>query len=148
MSSDPQYSAVPHPVTRGVRHGREDEHSLGELFKELSHESMTLVQQEIALAKAELAEKASRVGRDAGMIGAGAIVAYLGAFFVLAAVTIGLGHLIGYGWAALVVGAVLLIAGGILAMKAKSDLANASLAPERTASNLKETSRWIRQQAH
>ena len=49
---------------------RHDERSLGELAHELGAEAATLVRQEVELAKAELAEKASHAAKGAGMFGA------------------------------------------------------------------------------
>ena len=45
------------------------ERPTGDLLKELSDHTTTLVQQEIALAKAELAEKGKKAGIGAGMFG-------------------------------------------------------------------------------
>jgi len=43
--------------------GRGDR-SLGELFSELSQETNTLIRQEVNLAKTEMSQKASRVGKE------------------------------------------------------------------------------------
>ena len=53
--------------------------STGELLKQLSNETTTLVKQEIELLKAELAAKAKPAGIGAGMFG-GAGLFGLGAF--------------------------------------------------------------------
>ena len=45
-----------------------DERTLGEMFAELSRETRTLVQQELQLAKTELTEKASKMGKGAAFI--------------------------------------------------------------------------------
>ena len=45
-----------------------DERTLGEMFAELSRETRTLVQQELELAKTELTEKASAMGKGAAFI--------------------------------------------------------------------------------
>ncbi len=49
-----------------------DERTLGELFSELAQETSTLVRQEVNLAKTEMSQKASRVGKDVGFLAAGA----------------------------------------------------------------------------
>lgn len=140
MASDP----LPHDG----RNAKTQERSLGELFSELTAETRTLVRQELQLAKTELSQKAKTVAKDAGMIGAGGIVAYIGVFFVLAAVAIGVGHYIGYGWASLIVGVVLIGIGAVMAMSAKKELQRTSLAPERTEANVKETKQWMKEQTH
>ena len=123
-----------------------DQRSVGELFSELASETRTLIRQEMELARTEMTQKATRVGKDAGMIGAGGILAYMGAFFLLSAVVIGLGHLIGYGFAALIVGLVLVGVGAALAVKGKNDLKEASLSPDRTKETVKETKQWLKEQ--
>jgi hypothetical protein len=52
-----------------------DERTLGEMFAELSRETRTLVQQELQLAKTELTEKASKMGRGAAFIVGGGLIA-------------------------------------------------------------------------
>jgi hypothetical protein len=42
---------------------------IGELLKQLSQETTTLVRQELELAKAEMAEKGKQAGVGAGMFG-------------------------------------------------------------------------------
>ena len=46
-------------------------HSIGELLKQLSEQTATLVRQELDLAKAEMQQKARRAGVGLGMIGRG-----------------------------------------------------------------------------
>src|SRR3954462_14924351 len=55
----------------------------GELMKQLSDQTTTLVRKEVELAKAELALKGKKAGRGAGMFGA----AGLFGFFAFAALT-------------------------------------------------------------
>lgn len=140
--------AAADPLHYGTRDARahDDQRSVGELFSELTDETRTLIRQEVELAKTELTQKAQVVAKDAGMMAAGGVLAYAGFFFVLAAVTIGVGHLIGYGWSALVVGLVLIGLGAFMAMNAKKDLQQTTLAPERTQHNVKETKQWLKQQ--
>ncbi len=59
------------------------EQSTGDLLKQLSDHTTTLVKQEIDLAKAELSEKGKKAGAGAGMFGG----AGLFAVFAFAAVT-------------------------------------------------------------
>ena len=52
-------------------HTQEDlrDQPIGELLKELSNQTTTLVRQELELAKAEMAEKGKKAGLGAGMFG-------------------------------------------------------------------------------
>ena len=43
---------------------RKEERSIGELFAQLASETTTLVRQEVQLAKLELSQKASQVGKQ------------------------------------------------------------------------------------
>ncbi|HEU5163558.1 MAG TPA: phage holin family protein [Thermoanaerobaculia bacterium] len=124
----------------------EDRRSLGELFSELTSETRTLIRQEIELAKTELTEKATRAGKDAAMMTAGGILVYAGLLVLLGALVIGLGHLIGYGFAALIVGLAVAGAGAGMVLAGKKDLKNASLAPDRTRRSIKETTQWLKEQ--
>lgn len=124
----------------------DDDRSVGELFSELATETRTLIRQELELAKTEMTEKATRVGKDAALIGAGGIIAWMGAFVLLAAAVIGLGHLVGYGLAALIIGLIVVGVGVAMAMKGKSDLSQASLSPDRTKESVKETKQWLKEQ--
>jgi len=66
------------------------ERSLGELLGDLTREITTLVRQEMALAKAEMSQKAAKVGKDVGFIAAGGLVAYAGLLALVAALILGL----------------------------------------------------------
>lgn len=124
-----------------------DERSLGELFSDLARETSTLVRQEVELAKTEMTQKATKVGKDIGFLVVGGAVAYAGFLALVAAVAIGLGQL-GMPWwlatllVALLVGGV----GALLVMKGLNALKQASLAPERTMATLKEDVEWAKAQ--
>ena len=74
-----------------MTHSREDR-PLTELFSDLVQETGTLVRQEVQLAKAEVTQSAAQVGRAAGMMVVGGLVAYAGLLAVLAAIIIWLWH--------------------------------------------------------
>jgi hypothetical protein len=124
-----------------------NEPTLGEMFAELSRETRTLVQQELQLAKTELTEKASKMGRGAGLIVGGGLIAYGGLLAIIAAmalITIALGV---PPWAAAVVGGglaagigYLLIRSGLAALKPQA------LTPRKTIDTLKEDAQWLKAQ--
>lgn len=62
---------------------------IGELLKQLSQETSTLVKQELDLAKAEMTQKGKDAGVGAGFIGAGALFA-MGTFGAVTACLIAL----------------------------------------------------------
>jgi len=98
---------------------RKDERSIGQLLKELTLESRTLLKQEVDLAKTEISEKATRLGANLGEVAVGGAVAFLGAIALLLAAVYGLTSLLNKfmslgvaAWLApLIVGAVLATAG-------------------------------------
>lgn len=122
--------------------------SLGELFAELARETSTLVRQEVALARAELSQKAGQVGRDLGFLAIGGAIAYAGLLAIIAAIIIALATL-GLPWwlSALLVGLVVAGIGYFLVQKGLSALKRESLAPRQTLDTLKEDVEWIKEQA-
>ena len=124
---------------------REDR-PLGELFAELSREMATLVRQEVSLAKTEVSQKASQIGKDIGVLAVGGAVAYAGFLALLAALTLVL-VLFLPGWlAALVVGLVVAGVGYFLVQKGLTDLKRTDLAPRQTVETLKEDAQWAKDQ--
>jgi hypothetical protein len=124
-----------------------DERSLGELFGDLTREISTLVRQEATLAKTEITQKVSHVGKDVGMLAAGGAVAYAGLLAIVAAVIIGLANA-GLPWwaAALLVGIVVAGTGGFLVQRGISALKQEDLAPRETIETVKEDTQWARRQ--
>ncbi len=124
-----------------------DERSLGELFAELAHETSTLVRQEVELAKTELSQNATRIGKDLAFLAVGGAVAYAGFLALLAALAIGLGQL-GVPWwlAALIVGLVVVGVGYFLVQRGLNALKQEDLAPRQTIESLKEDKEWAKAQ--
>lgn len=118
--------------------------SVGELMSEIAADLSGLMRQEIELAKAEVREEAKKAARAGAMLGGGTYLAHLAGLSLVAAVIIGLGHLTGHGWAALVVAVVLGAAAGFLAMSGKQQLSRVSPKPERTVQTLEEDLKWAR----
>jgi uncharacterized membrane protein YqjE len=115
----------------------------GELLKQLSNETTTLVKQEIELMKAELAEKGKTAGLGAGMFG-GAGLFGVGAFLALTAFFIALLDGAVPIWAAaLIVAAVYAAIAGVLALRGKQKVQEATpVAPEQTIESVKEDVQW------
>lgn len=121
--------------------------SLGDLFSELSQQTEELVRQEMALAKAELSQKATQVGKDVGFLAAGGAVLYAGLLALIAAVIIGIAQA-GLTWwvSALIVGIVVAGIGAFLVWKGIDDLRKGSMAPKQTLETLKEDQQWAKEQ--
>lgn len=124
--------------------GSDNDPALGDLFRQLAQDSATLVRQEMNLAKAELKSNVKSVARDAVMVGVGGILALIGAMVLLAAVVIAVGDAIDNYWlGALIVAALFLIVGGLLAMSNLKKLKHEEVAPTRTLETLKEDKQWL-----
>jgi len=125
----------------------QDDRSIGELFADLARESSTLIRQEVELAKTEMSQKATRVGRDVAFLAVGGLVIYAGVLAILAAVIIGLAAA-GLPWwlSALLVGGIVLAAGYGLVHRGLAALKREDLAPRQTLDSLKEDARAVRGQ--
>src|ERR671915_1584255 len=100
----------------------DDERSVGELVQQLSQHTTTLIRQELQLAQTELQEKGKRVGIGAGMFGGAGLVALYGVGALVAAAIIGIGTLLEPWIAAVIVGAVLLVVAGVLALTGRKQV--------------------------
>lgn len=113
--------------------------TLGSLVHDLSTQIPELVRSELRLAQAELAEKGKRAGTGAGLFGAAGVVALYGVAVLLAAVVLALALVLPAWAAALVVAVVLLAVAGVLALRGKKEVAQATpAAPERAIAGIKE----------
>lgn len=127
--------------------------SIVQLLRGLTLETRTLLKQEVNLAKAEMTEKASRVGHNLGSLAVGGAVALLGALALLAAVVYGLTSIlntfmslgVAVWLAPLIVGAILAAIGYSLVKKALETLKRESLAPEKTTQSLQENKAWLKE---
>jgi uncharacterized membrane protein YqjE len=120
--------------------------SIGELFSELANETALLIRQEVALAKVELTQKASRAGRNVGYLVLGGAVAYAALLALLATIIILLANVMAWWIAALIVAVLVGIVAAVLISKALAALKNMDVAPRQTVETLKEDAQWAKQQ--
>nr|MDP9480735.1 phage holin family protein [Actinomycetota bacterium] len=104
------------------------------------------VRNEIQLAKAEMSQKASRVGKNVGFLVVGGLVAYTGLLALVAAVILVLGLVIPYWLSAAIVGLVIVAVGAILVVKGANALRQEDPAPRETVETLKEDKEWLKDQ--
>jgi uncharacterized membrane protein YqjE len=129
-----------------VQDGRE--RPVGELLKQLSQETTTLVRQELDLAKAELAQKGKRAGLGAGMFGGAGAAALLGLGALTAAVIAALDTATALWLAALIAAVLWLALAGVLALRGKNKVQQATPpVPEQTQQSLKEDVQWAKTHA-
>jgi hypothetical protein len=120
----------------------------GELMRDLTEQTTALVRKEIALAKVELAEKGKKAGVGAGMFGAAALFG-AGAFAAVTACAILALATFLAGWlAALIVAVVYVAIAGVLAMRGKKQVKQATPpVPERAVDSTKEDLEWVKTRA-
>lgn len=116
------------------------------LFAQLLRHVSTLLRREVDLARAELNENVHRAGAAIGMIVAGLVIALSALNVLSAALVAAVANLgIGAGWAAVIVGGVMALIAFILAGKGVKDLKLSSLAPTRSAENLRRDAEALRE---
>jgi hypothetical protein len=124
-----------------------DDRSLGDMFATLSRETRTLFQQEVQLAKAELKEKAFKMGKGVGLIVGGGLIAYGGVLGIIAALVLGLIELGLPPWAGALVGGIAVCGLGYLLIRlGLPALRPEELRPRQTIKTLKEDAQWLRTQ--
>jgi predicted lipid-binding transport protein (Tim44 family) len=121
---------------------------IGELLKQLSQETTTLVRQELELAKDEMAQKGKRAGLGAGMFGGAAGAALLGLGALSGAAIAALDTAMALWLAALIVALIWLAVAGVLALTGKSKVQQATPpVPEQTQRSVKEDVEWAKTHA-
>jgi uncharacterized membrane protein YqjE len=129
-----------------VRTEELSERSVGDLVQQLSQQTAALVRQEMRLAQVELQEKGKRAGIGAGMFGGAGLVALYGVGAVVAAVIMLAATAVEPWVSALIVGAVLLITAGILALLGRRQVEQATPPkPERAMESVQDDVEHIRE---
>ena len=102
------------------------EHSTGELVKQMTEQVSTLVRDELKLAQVEMARKGKQAGLGAGLLGGGGLIALYGVGCLIACAIIGLSHVVQPWLAALIVGVALLAIAGVAALMGKGRIRQAT----------------------
>jgi uncharacterized membrane protein YqjE len=121
---------------------------IGDLLKQLSQETTTLVRQELDLAKAEMAQKGKQAGLGAGMLGGAGVSVLLGLGVLTAAAIAALDTAMPLWLAALIVALLWLAVAGGLALTGRKKVQQATPpVPEQTQESVKEDVEWAKTQA-
>jgi amino acid transporter len=116
---------------------RQSESTTTLLSDAMAHVS-SLVRSEVDLARAEVDQNLKRAGTAIGLLVAALVIALTALNVLTAAIVAGLADAgLDAGWAALIVGVVLAIIAFVLVQKGTNDLKLSSIAPSRTAENVK-----------
>lgn len=118
--------------------------SIIQLFKALASDTLALLQQEIALAKAEIRQNIKSLVRAIGEMGVGGVILAVSLLVFIEFAIIGLGLLLGgmYWLSSLIVAVVLLLAGGGLVYLGIRKLGKMSVRPDATLDSLQATREW------
>jgi hypothetical protein len=138
---DPEWSAGTAPRT-----GTRDDESSGHLIGEVAGDVSTLFRQEVALAKAELKEEASKAVKAGGLLAGAGFAGYMVAVLLSLALVFALGALMPLGWAALIVAVVWAVAGGVLYAVGRKRMKDVDPVPRQTVETLREDAQWVRDQ--
>jgi hypothetical protein len=125
---------------------RQETQGIGDLLGDLGRQVSTLVRREIDLARVEVTSSIGRAGRGAAMAGAGGVLLYAGLLTLLAAAVLGLMEIGMDGWlAALVVGLVVLVIGGVVSATGVKQVQATNLAPTQTAETIQENVEFVKE---
>lgn len=127
-----------------TEYARGDGRSLPALMSDLIRDAVQLLQREIELAKAEIGAAVSQATGAAIALVVGGVIAHTGLLALVAALILALA-LVWPAWlAALVVGAVIVAIGGVMALTALQKLKHLQ-APNRTIKSLQEDVEILRE---
>jgi len=135
-------------MTHHGNHNDLKSRSTGDLVKQLSEQTSTLVRQEVELAKAELTEKGKKAGQGAGMFGGAGLFGFTAFLTLTACIILALTEAMDAWVAALSVTVVYGAVAGVLTFTGKQMVEEAGPPmPEQTAETLKEDVQWAKTQA-
>src|SRR3954468_22274372 len=119
--------------------------SLGGLIRGILTDLRTLIREEVALARVEIREQATRARAAAMSFGMAIGALAFGVTFLLIAVAIGVADLLNWPvWTGFLIVAVLLaLIGFVMLSSGRKKLQTVHAVPEETVTTLKENSEWI-----
>ena len=122
-----------------ARFERTEDRPIGELVRDLSEQTSTLVRQELELARVELTQTAKTAGIGAGMFGAAGLFGVFAFAALTAAIIAALSLAFDDVWpAALIVAAVYGAIAGVLALTGKNKVQEATPPVERAPESIKQ----------
>lgn len=120
--------------------------SLGELVGEMSSELSVLLRKEIQLAKVELKDEVAKAGKAGGMLGGGALAAYLAVLFASFSLAWLLDEMMPVALAFFLVAALHAAAAAVLLLRGRDHIKNVDPVPRQTVETLKEDVQWAKAQ--
>jgi uncharacterized membrane protein YqjE len=120
--------------------------SFSDLLQDIIRNVQEIVRSEVRLAKTEIREEAAKTKASLVLLGAGALTGFLAILFLLLMIASALALVMPNWAAALVVGAALAVAAGVMLMGGVKSFQRIHPAPERTVQTIKENIEWAKQQ--
>jgi len=130
--------------------------NIADLLRQLKDDTTALVREEVNLATTEAKEKLKLAGRSAGIIGAGALLAFSGLLLILMSLgyllrevfrNAGMSEAMATFLGFLIIGAIVAGIAAAMIFKALKTLRSDSLAPQRTTRSLREDKEWVQRKA-
>ena len=112
--------------------------TIGSLLGDISANLSTLMRQEVALAKAEVRQEATKAGGAAGMLGGAGFAGYMFILFLSIAAWQALDALMPSGWAAFIVAVVWGIIAAVLGLMGRKKMQQINPTPEQTVETLQK----------
>lgn len=122
------------------------EKSLGELFSDFTSDLSRLFRQEVALARTEVKEEATRAGKASALLVVGGLIAYLALMFASFTLAWLLDEWMHTALAFLIVTILHVVVAGILVIQGRKRLREVSPVPQQTVETLKEDVEWAKAQ--
>lgn len=121
-----------HPPAQEPTGGSSDGRSVGDLLNAVSNDLTTLLRQEVALAKAEVRQSATRAGKGVGMLAGAGVAGHMVLVFISLSACWGIAQWVGLAWAALIIAGIWAIIAAVLAAQGRSNLKKVEGLPRTT----------------
>lgn len=121
--------------TNGSGQAGAQEHSTGELVKQVAEQVSALVRDELKLAELEMTRKGKQAGAGLAMMGGGGLIALYGVGCLIACAIIAISHAVTAWLAALIIGVVLLAVAGVATLTGRRRMRKAAPPVPREAVN-------------
>ena len=120
--------------------------SLSDLLQDIIRNVQEIVRSEVRLAKTEIREEAAKTKASLVLLGAGALTGFFAILFLLLMIASALALVMPNWAAALVVGAALAVAAGVMLTGGVKSFQRIHPTPERTVETIEENIEWAKQQ--
>jgi uncharacterized membrane protein YqjE len=120
--------------------------SFSDLLQDIIRNVQEIVRSEVRLAKTEIREEAAKTKASMLLLGAGAVTGLFAILFLLLMIVSALALIMPNWAAALLVGAALAVAAGVMLAGGVKSFQRIHPTPERTVETIKENIQWAKQQ--